>query len=161
MYLDFKDFIAVLSNPSYLASMEKSEARQALNAAIRPMRHMMCLGQWTIDLECVRLEGTTMGACTVSLDHRRARIDIDPEKHEEVGELLDTLRHELLHIAHAYFLTARTAMSPFVSEKEFESVDHSFTLGEEHTVASFEGILDACGMTPERMIELGEEQLSE
>lgn len=123
------------------------------------MRHALWLGHWHVDLVYERLEDDAIGQCKIRLAHQRAEVCIDPAAHETEGDVLDTLRHELLHLACGYFDHARQCVHSFLNDEEFSSVDQSFTLGAEHSVSAMERFLDGNGLTSKKLVENGRREL--
>ncbi len=139
--------------------LSTDEARKIINDAIDPMRHVLWLGQWHMDLSYGRLDDGVMGQCRIHLTHQRAEIQFDPQSHKTKEDLLDTLRHELLHLVIAYFDHARTTVAQYLQGDPFDACDVGFTLGAEHSVRGMERVLDACGLTPAKLIKRGNKML--
>ncbi|MCG8556242.1 MAG: hypothetical protein MJD61_13280 [Proteobacteria bacterium] len=124
------------------------------------MRHALWLGSWHVDVDYAPLQGSVMGENHINLPYLQCRISIDPESHDTESEVLETLRHELLHLCCGYIDHPRRCVSEVVKDHDvFSSLDQSFTLASEHAVLAMEKVLDFNGLTPAKLIENGRREL--
>lgn len=135
--------------------------REVADEAVRPMRHALWLGQWRVALFYGRLDDGVKGECAIALAHQNAKVTIDPEQHDDAKDVLFTLRHELLHLAIAYFEQARKVVYQFLQGDSYDAVDVAFTLGAEHAVSAVERILDGAGLSPKRLVARGLKEIGE
>ena len=136
-------------------NMNDAQVREVVDGAIREMRMAMGLSRWHVNVNYRSLADDDIGTCLLDVPHYRATVELDPAKHEDADEVLKTLRHELLHVCHAYFEVPRGVVGEYLSTTSFNAVDVSFKLAAEHTVASMEWLLDDQGITPRKLVERG------
>lgn len=122
--------------------MDHSKVVEIVNANIKQMRWAMQLQDWTINLTYGPLEAGNAGTCMADPKRCRAEIEIDPAALKDEAAVLDTLRHELLHILHAGYETYRSAVSHLLSADVFRTLDEVMSLGSESLVARLERMLD-------------------
>lgn len=88
--------------------MDQSACRHIVEKHIRQLKWELGLGDWDtcviyVDDDPSRSNPDWSGWCTRRPAYRQARIFIDPAKAHSEAEVLDTLRHELLHVVLAPF----------------------------------------------------------
>jgi hypothetical protein len=116
----------------------------------------MQLQQWEIDVEYTRLEDAgdrcTIADCSVTPGYQHALVRIDPEHCTDPAGVQRALRHELLHILHADFITVfETAAEALPADVE-RCVRHVFHVAKESFVRRIENLLDyGLGESPQRM----------
>lgn len=135
-------------------------AKAVIDPAVRPMRHALGLNNWRVDIEYGVL-GERLGECVVNATYQRGTVTIDPAQHESEDELLDTLRHELLHLIHGDFETCRRITAQFIEGDSFDAMDVGWHLGAERTVLALERLLDSLGLGPRELVAKGREQMGE
>lgn len=122
--------------------MDHSKVREIVNAHIKQMRWALQLQDWQIDVTHVHLDGDAIGDCRPEPTYRRAYIRIDSDKCDDVNEVLETLRHEMLHIFDAEMETYRKAVSQLISDETFNAIDEFFRQAVEGMVHRVERMLD-------------------
>lgn len=133
--------------------MDTSQAREIVTAALKPMRWRLQLNMWDVDVRYRCLEDG-LGTCTPEVKHDTAVIEIDSEEHESSDDILNTLRHELIHLMLANLETYRKAVGQLVDDKAFDALDEFWRHAVERTVLNFERCLDhGLGQTPAGMAE--------
>lgn len=139
--------------------LSTDRVRATVDMALRPMRHALALNGWTVTMYYGREDDDTKGSARIVARDRRVKINIDPGAHEDEADVLETLRHELLHVAHGYFELPRELLCQFLDGDSFDAVDVGFSLAAEHTVDVLELALDGLGLTPLVLVERGREML--
>jgi len=138
-------------------SMSDAQVRKVVDGAVREMRMALGLSRWHVNVHYRALADDDIGTCLVDVPHFRATLGFDSAKHDDAGHVLETLRHELLHVCHAYFEIPRRVVGEHLSSEAFNAFDVSFRLAAEHTVASMEWLLDDQDVTPRKLVERGVE----
>jgi hypothetical protein len=81
--------------------MQESEVQAIVDAHIKPMMRLLGVQAWRI---AVRYEAESedhpdwVASCDRHTSYQRATIRIDPARHDTAAEVLDSLRHELIHV---------------------------------------------------------------
>jgi len=127
--------------------------------AVGPMKHALWLGAWRITVKYGRLDDGCMAQVHAKVAYQQARITIDPEQHETKADVLDSVRHELLHLVCAYFDHAHDVVAHFVSERENAAMHEAMHLASEHSVSHMERFLDGFGLTPAKLVSRGKREL--
>lgn len=84
--------------------MKTEEARAIVERHLVPFMAALGVPHWKVTVDYGRCERETwIVQCSRNGDYWKAYITIDPAKHEDEEELLDSLRHELLHVLIAPF----------------------------------------------------------
>lgn len=98
--------------------------------------------RWRVSLVLDSLPENTFGTCECNPRYHRARItiDISKEAHKDPIELVDTIRHELIHVLLGQ-------MDPVLRGPSGRQADAIET-----TVAALEITLDGLGLTVDRFI---------
>lgn len=78
--------------------MKRSEIQEIARANIEHLRDQLRLWDWHIDIYYERIEGDAAATVKVRSDYHRADISLDPERLDTEEEVLQALRHELIHI---------------------------------------------------------------
>jgi hypothetical protein len=122
--------------------LDHSQVRNIINANIKKMRWAMQLQDWRIGVSYLHLDGDLVADCRAEPGCRRAFVRIDCDKCEDEHDVLDTLRHELLHVFHAEMWPYRQAVARLVEEHPFDAIDESFQQATELIVTRMEQMLD-------------------
>lgn len=138
--------------------MDQSQARKIIHESLKPLRWIMGLQDWTIDIEYCHIpsEGKALytKADVLTVDsHKKAKIRIDPAQHDDPADLLRSFRHELIHMLHAEMqLFKRQAIELLGAEdKTDNALEHAWVIGVEALVRKVEEMLDELGYSPTRM----------
>ena len=83
--------------------MDKSEVQDIVSGAIEKMKDLLYLNDWQINIYYGHLGDNMNGKCERDISYRIADITLDPEELDSKEEVLDVLRHELLHLVIADF----------------------------------------------------------
>lgn len=122
--------------------MDQAKAQKALTPKIiNRWKYLLGLDDWDITFKCVKLEDGTFGECGVEPAHKSASINIDVEKHKDATELLETVRHELLHIVHALFDSYRSSVIKSLAPNVVDVTDDIYILAAEDVVTKLENLL--------------------
>lgn len=119
--------------------LSTDDVKAIVEPADKLMRDALGLSDWTVTVTYERDEDR-MGSCSTMTSYQKATINIDPSHHDDEDEVLDTLRHELLHIVHDEFTILRT-----------EENDRLHSHAAERTVLRMERMLDRLGFTPRKL----------
>lgn len=129
-------------------SMDRSAVKAIVDANLRRLRWETQTQEWTVDMEYTRCPGEGATAYVErDLPYRRATIWIDPEKVRDEASVLNSLRHELLHLVLApfdtYMLTAQRLLADDATA--LRVLDGLWVLAVETTVGNLERLLDQHG----------------
>jgi hypothetical protein len=123
--------------------VDRSTVEKYTPEYVKNLKVVLGLGHWTI---CLNYGSLPEDKSAISLPdplYRSTAILIDPEKVEDLEELQDVVRHELLHAFSAEIVTYRKMMMPFLSDEELDSTDEAYRSVVENTVRRIEHMLDA------------------
>jgi len=104
-------------------------------------KYLLGIEEWDIKFRYSKLEEDTMGVCMADPQYKKATIIVDIAEHKNNEELLDTIRHEMLHIIHAEFELYREMIKDHVGANTLTTMDTVFELGAETVVRRLEGLL--------------------
>ena len=124
--------------------MDKSQCKAIVDANLKQMVWQLQIQNWRLEIDYRSLgcEGAK-GQCTINTPYDRAYIELDPEAFETESEVLDTLRHELLHVVMAPFdLYHTTVFETLEGESSRKVANHMFTHVAEQLVVKLERLLD-------------------
>jgi len=143
--------------------MDKSDAREVINNALRPMRAALALNDWYVDFCFESMEGKVSAECVANPDYVRARFIFDHDKYDSVSDLLDSMLHEFMHVALSEYELYRKACRPLVNdEKAWASLDEVYVHACETTVHRLENmLLHGVNTTPRRLVSRGRRLLDE
>lgn len=128
--------------------------------SIRPIRDSLALNRWAIEVEYCSLADGLMGDVTLLHKYYRAYIRIDLQKHPNKRSVLDTVRHEMLHIVLADLELIKEVGDQAITAMESSNMFSStFDHGVEKCVANLELLLDKLGITPQSLIRKGNKSL--
>ena len=131
--------------------MDTSAAREVVDGALKPMRWRLQLQRWKVTVYYTHLS-QAYGTCTPLANQETAIIEIDNDERENRDELLNTLRHELIHCMLADFETYRKSVGELLDDKVFNALEPVFRHAVERAVANIENCLDSgLGHTPSEM----------
>ena len=108
-------------------------------------KEMLGLDNWTITMLYHDGESSATGYCDRLYAYKKAWIFIDPAKHVSKSAVLQTLRHELLHLVHTPFDLAYEVMAKVVGvekgSREHDTFQEIYTYAQEATVVNMERML--------------------
>lgn len=124
--------------------MDKSKCCEIVDANIEGMKAQFNLQQWRIQINYEPLEEYCVAQCFMATAYQRATIKIDPEQHETEDEVVDSLRHELLHIVLAPYNIYRSMVTPNIEkDSAMDTVEEeAWTVAIESAVLNLERIMD-------------------
>lgn len=135
--------------------MDTSEVKAIVDEAAPAMREALWLGHWHLDFAFCPCDNDGWTAqCYRKPPYRRATITIDPARAEDRADVLDSLRHELLHCVLGEFDVYANMVQTNIDKDDGPAVaveERAFTLAVERTVNHLECVLDGLGFTPERL----------
>lgn len=139
--------------------MDHSRVKQLVGELLPWMRWALQLQEWDIGIELGPIDPNRDGDCVVGRcapdpRYRRASIMLNPAKIEDDEELATILRHELLHVFHARFVSYRRQVGQNLGRDAMDTLDETYQDAIEEMVGMIERALDhGLGMTPARMIQ--------
>lgn len=125
--------------------MDKSEVKRIVEANIDEMMRTLGVQHWSIAVSYEQPENPDWAAsCERHLDYHKAIIKIAPDKADSEAGVLNSLRHELLHVVLAPFDLYREAMFQLISDRpEADRLDsRMFRFTIEQMVLNLERMLD-------------------
>jgi hypothetical protein len=135
--------------------MTPAQAEEIVGAAMPALMWGLGLVGQHITVEYAPMESGSVGLCQALPDYQSAQIVLDPEQHgDDVKQLLDTLRHELLHVLLGSSDTYRSAVGQATTRKQMKILDISFASMCETHVTRIERMLDSLLLTPDAMLRM-------
>lgn len=122
--------------------MDQSQVRKIVNDNVERMLQALQLRHWKIEMVYGPLPDTCYAMCKPNPQNRLAEITMDPTSFDNEIEVLETFRHELLHILNADFETYRKTVCQLVEDKEFHALDEMFTYATESLIWRLERMFD-------------------
>lgn len=104
-------------------------------------KHLLSIEDWDIQFRYTSLDEDELGSCSVEPHHNSAMILLDLNKIQNKKELLEVVRHELIHITHAHFNSYRQAIIPHLPPNVVTVADEIFSIGAENLVLKIEHLL--------------------
>lgn len=148
--------------------MDESRARKVVNESIEPMRRAMGLEYWKLFIHYGamplpdRPASAVFGATDIDPDYHEASITIDPACHPNDAAVLETLRHELLHVMHSEFQLVWKIVREHLGEesKEFAAYKAVHKHAQERLVERLERLLDTNKIKPSTLVCRGKPRSS-
>lgn len=126
--------------------MDKSKCREVVDQYIKPMMNLLGVQAWDVTVLYVPppQDPRWMAACSRNPPYQRATIWIDPERHDTEEEVLNSLRHELIHVVLNPFDTYRGIMTCDIDKgSTIDRIeDEAWTMAVENAVLAIERIFD-------------------
>ena len=136
--------------------MDASVARAIMDAEAMPMARALGIGDFDLRLAVVTVEAGKRALCSTHTGYQWVRVELDPAQHGDEAALRETLRHELLHGTHAPWTHYSATMEAALGEAWPDGLDdEAYAHAAEQHVRRLEKMLDAIGLTPERLVEIG------
>ena len=128
--------------------MDRSAVKEIVEDNFRRLRWETQTQDWTLEFVYGKCsESEWKGEIVRELPYRKAVITIDPDKHESVGDVLNTVRHELCHVMLApfdlYMHSARRALADDASA--LRMLDGVWVNAVETVVGNLERMFDQTG----------------
>ena len=127
--------------------MDLSAVRALCDAAAPCMMDALALKSPRLYLRYEKLPDGTAGHVRLDVPYDRLHITIDPLEADDEAEVLDSLRHEMLH----WHLSEYELAGRMRREDDDAWVDEAWRHATERTVARLERMLDGLGWTPEAL----------
>ena len=123
--------------------MEIQQCREIVEEVLRPLSWALFLNNWDLTVVYGTLDPTTMATCEPNEKYLRAKITIDPQKHESRSSVVDTIRHELLHCVLAEMDLFKASVKHWIcaGSAEWAAVDEVYHHALERMVNQLESIL--------------------
>lgn len=105
--------------------MKRSEVKAIVESNIEPMKDMLGLSHWIIDIEYGVIQERTDcgGFCITNITWvDEALIKLNPRKLYSEYEVLDVLQHELVHCIVSSFHLVMVAAGELVTKKEYSAL---------------------------------------
>lgn len=114
--------------------MDASEVKAIVELVIEDLRDALTIPHWRISVDYGPCEDANHGAeCSRQPDYYQANITIDPQRMNSTKHVIETLRHELLHVVLADF-----DLMFDVSDMSNDATYRLWTHAVERTVATME-----------------------
>jgi hypothetical protein len=121
--------------------MDRSAVKAIVESHLDSLAEVFGVERWCIQVNYEACDNPNHGAsCGRAVDYDKAFITIDPDKHKDEGEVVDSLRHEIEHILLSPFDLYRDAMTQHIDDetKEHRQEQRLFTYAVEQTVINIE-----------------------
>jgi hypothetical protein len=121
--------------------MDRSAVKAIVEAHLESLVEVFGVERWCIQVNYEACDNPNHGAsCGRAVDYDKAFITIDPDKHKDEGDVVDSLRHEIEHILLSPFDLYRDAMTQHIDDetKEHRQEQRLFTYAVEQTVINIE-----------------------
>ena len=125
--------------------MDKSEVKAIVDRNIKPMMALLGVQHWKIN---VLYEPCTnpnwVASCARNIAYQKATITIDPSRADSEEDVIDSLRHELIHVLLAPFDAYRGIMTSHLTQGDTldRIEDEAWEVAIENTVLAVERIFD-------------------
>lgn len=85
--------------------MDQSRVKAIVDRELPAMARRLHVADWRLRtfFEHSRMSGDCMAECARDVRYRKASLFFDCEKHDDEADVLDSIRHELLHVVLAPF----------------------------------------------------------
>lgn len=145
--------------------MDRSKVEAIVQEHGPNIANALGLGRWSyvwtigpINTPVVSTGESSPACCQTDPTYERHRIWIDPENHDDEDDVLESIRHEILHVFDSPFVlyrrTAREAIGGS-NHDAWDSLEDIDLHAREQLVLSLERMLDAWGLTPRALSKLG------
>lgn len=139
--------------------MDRSAVNDLITRHANLMKEVMSLSGWDIlillDSTLAASDGwMKRGEAVWKLEYERATITLNPDALDNPVKVLDTLRHELIHLVLApyYQIYDIAAVAGEGNEKLVTLTDHIYTRSMEQAVLAVERMLNNLGFTPANIL---------
>lgn len=134
--------------------MDESRVKEIVDKNIGHLKRAVQLQQWECDVRREAIGNKVPAQCQPMPGYRQAIIKLDSAELDDEEDLMDSLRHELLHCMISSFETYRKGVGELIDGTTFNALDVMFKRACEETVGNIERMLDhGLGLTPKKMIE--------
>lgn len=136
--------------------MNRQKVKPIIDAALPRMKTMMGLSDWDITIQYRKIKDTkretlmnlqTAGCCKTAGQgcwDKKAIIRLDPDKHDNIDELISTLWHELGHcVTHVYIKPMRSMLFSLISKANALYRHENNRAAYEYTRVADEGLAQA------------------
>jgi len=140
--------------------MDRSACRRVVEESIRPLLWLFQVQDWTVNVSYGHIDvagdASRLAEIVPEPAYRRADMTIDPEMHEGIEDVRETLLHELSHVKHASFETYRKQVGELVHDQAFNALDVAWRHGCERTACGIVDMLKhGLGMNAKELVEHG------
>jgi hypothetical protein len=97
--------------------LKNTEAEKLVADHMGRYKELLKVEEWTINLMYGKCNDEAFGECVTLAPYKKATITIDLSKHDTPRKFLETLFHELLHVATADFDLVQDFMRAYFKEK--------------------------------------------
>lgn len=140
--------------------MDRSECNRLIEKHRKTILSLMGLNLWRVQFdEYANMRTphghTQMGECNWLIDYEKATITLNPEEFESEVDLVQTLRHECIHILLAPFSIVHEALDPLLAEDKVRQnmIESVWAHSMERTVLCVERMLDNMGYSPADIVK--------
>jgi hypothetical protein len=123
--------------------MDASKVKKIALKNVRILKRIFGLNSWLIEVKVETIpKEDTVANVYYQPNYRKATVTFDPEKNDDELYLLDSIRHEMIHLMLSDFMNLYEAMSKVVSEDVMELLDLQYHSAVEKTVGNIERMFD-------------------
>jgi hypothetical protein len=135
--------------------MNEHEVRGIVKAHIKQMRWLLQLQDWDIKVAIQRIDQhETIADVEYRTAYRLAVMRVDPSRCDGRTALLESVRHELIHLLLADYLTYKTTVNRMLTAEQASALEVVWQHAEERTVGNIERALDwGLRLPVDRMLE--------
>lgn len=131
--------------------IEIDEILSIASDALKIMKPKLGLGDWDISIRVTSPEDQNFSADIYKeVEYRVATITLDPYSHPDVNEVLDSLRHELLHLVLAD-LDVYQHMAISGSTLPENTLSGTWLYSTERAIGNLERVFDGFGLTSSKL----------
>lgn len=131
--------------------MDREEVEEIVNDAVRPLRWIMGLSRWTIHFEYRHVDDA-MAQVTINPIAESATIVFDHDSHTSEVQAVETLFHELLHIALGDHEVAYNTAREYMEPREKQAFNEIQCMAIERGVCGIERLFYTLDMTPRKIL---------
>lgn len=122
----------------------------------------LAIKEWKLQVNQNSIDEETPARCWLEPYYNKATIEIDPNAHETIGELVENYRHELIHVVLAPLDEFRRLASCGLRQEVEEVFNELYTQCVERIVVRIENMLDlGLELPSKRYVELYRQRQAE
>ena len=142
--------------------MDKSRVCKIIKKVMPALQSLLALEDWKFDITVEHIgpedgedrQSVLMGSCVAQANYHTAAITINPEQCGSPKDVVDILRHEMIHGFHSDHDIMRGQLRHVVDEKMFKMFEEVYYHAAEKTVCRIEAMLNrGLGVTAKKMME--------
>lgn len=132
--------------------VDASLCRRLLDEHAPRIAQALALDDYTLQLRVETVPDGRKAQGTMNDDYMWIRVIIDPMQHDDEADVLDSIRHELVHGLHESWTTYSLTMQAALGDDWPSGLDdQQYRLAAERFVRRLERLLDRHGLTAQRL----------